>query len=138
MTEKRTATSPLTPKEKTRQKAQTISRASAKKLKGQQDAKTKISARVAVAAQKAKKKEKVINAMKYSHPEAGIPENPRLVPQGKEDTKNIYFKALGARIAKRAYELYEAKGGGHGHDLEDWLEAERQILSVEVVGEHPN
>jgi len=31
------------------------------------------------------------------------------------------------RIAARAYELYEARGGDHGQDLEDWLQAEREI-----------
>lgn len=31
------------------------------------------------------------------------------------------------RIATRAYELYEARGGEHGQDLDDWLQAERQI-----------
>jgi outer membrane protein TolC len=31
------------------------------------------------------------------------------------------------RIARRAYELYERRGGTGGHDLQDWLEAERQI-----------
>jgi hypothetical protein len=31
------------------------------------------------------------------------------------------------RIAARAYELYEARGGDHGQDLADWLQAERQI-----------
>ena len=30
-------------------------------------------------------------------------------------------------IAKRAYEIYEARGGQHGADFDDWLEAERQI-----------
>ena len=33
------------------------------------------------------------------------------------------------RIAQRAYELYEQRGYAHGHDREDWLEAERQLLS---------
>ena len=33
------------------------------------------------------------------------------------------------RIAQRAYELYAQRGHAHGHDREDWLEAERQILS---------
>ncbi len=32
------------------------------------------------------------------------------------------------RIAVRAYELYQERGGGDGHDLDDWLEAERAIL----------
>ncbi len=30
-------------------------------------------------------------------------------------------------IAARAYDLYLARGGGHGHDVEDWLTAERQL-----------
>ncbi len=30
-------------------------------------------------------------------------------------------------IALRAYELYLARGGEDGHDLEDWLEARRQL-----------
>src|SRR5712691_4064886 len=31
-------------------------------------------------------------------------------------------------IASRAYELFEARGFTHGHDLEDWLRAESEIL----------
>jgi len=30
-------------------------------------------------------------------------------------------------IAARAWELYTARGGDHGHDQQDWLEAERQL-----------
>ncbi|MEO7190756.1 MAG: DUF2934 domain-containing protein [Vicinamibacterales bacterium] len=30
-------------------------------------------------------------------------------------------------IWDRAYQLWEAKGGSHGHDREDWFEAERQL-----------
>lgn len=32
-------------------------------------------------------------------------------------------------IAKRAYELYSERGYRHGNALDDWLEAEREILS---------
>ncbi|HSB15473.1 MAG TPA: DUF2934 domain-containing protein [Bryobacteraceae bacterium] len=32
-------------------------------------------------------------------------------------------------IAKRAYELYSERGYRHGYALDDWLEAEREILS---------
>ena len=32
------------------------------------------------------------------------------------------------RIARRAYELYLARGGSHGSDWEDWLRAERELL----------
>jgi Protein of unknown function (DUF2934) len=31
------------------------------------------------------------------------------------------------RIAMRAHEIYEARGGQHGKALEDWLTAEREI-----------
>ena len=30
-------------------------------------------------------------------------------------------------IAKKAYALYLARGAGDGHDLGDWLEAERSL-----------
>ncbi len=32
-------------------------------------------------------------------------------------------------IAKRAYELYSERGYRHGYALDDWLDAEREILS---------
>ena len=32
-----------------------------------------------------------------------------------------------AKIQERAYALFERSGREHGHDLEHWLEAERQI-----------
>jgi hypothetical protein len=30
-------------------------------------------------------------------------------------------------IEKRAYEIYQARGGRHGADQQDWLEAEREV-----------
>jgi hypothetical protein len=30
-------------------------------------------------------------------------------------------------VADRAYEFYQRRGGEHGHDQDDWLEAERQM-----------
>ena len=30
-------------------------------------------------------------------------------------------------VARRAYELFLARGAAHGLDLDDWLEAERQL-----------
>jgi Protein of unknown function (DUF2934) len=29
-------------------------------------------------------------------------------------------------VAQRAYRRFEARGYEHGHDMEDWLEAERE------------
>ena len=34
-----------------------------------------------------------------------------------------------SKIARRAHEIYEARGGQHGKALEDWLQAEREIDS---------
>jgi hypothetical protein len=31
------------------------------------------------------------------------------------------------RIAQRAYQLYVERGGNDGRDLDDWLEAEREL-----------
>jgi hypothetical protein len=36
-------------------------------------------------------------------------------------------------VARRAYELFLARGQAQGHDVEDWLEAERQ-LEAESMG----
>ncbi len=33
-----------------------------------------------------------------------------------------------ALIARRAYELFLQRGGEHGHDWEDWLAAERELV----------
>lgn len=30
-------------------------------------------------------------------------------------------------LARRAYELYQARGREPGHELEDWLQAEREV-----------
>ena len=30
-------------------------------------------------------------------------------------------------IARRAYELYERRGGEHGHAWDDWFQAEREL-----------
>jgi hypothetical protein len=34
------------------------------------------------------------------------------------------------RIAQKAYEIYQRRGRRDGHDLEDWLEAERIVSKV--------
>jgi len=41
------------------------------------------------------------------------------------------------RIAQRAYTLYERRGGVHGLDVEDWLEAERLVLAESRAGSRP-
>ena len=31
------------------------------------------------------------------------------------------------QVAQRAYERFQMRGGTHGHDQEDWFEAEREL-----------
>jgi hypothetical protein len=31
-------------------------------------------------------------------------------------------------VARKAYELFERLGEEHGHDMDDWLEAERLVV----------
>jgi DUF2934 family protein len=33
-------------------------------------------------------------------------------------------------IARRAYEIYVSRGGNHGFDLADWLQAESQVTTI--------
>jgi hypothetical protein len=42
---------------------------------------------------------------------------------------NGYSQDVHARISERAYALYEARGRKHNRALEDWLEAEQQVLN---------
>ena len=50
---------------------------------------------------------------------------PPSAPQDSGDTTAATIDR--ERIANRAYERYMARGGADGQDLEDWLEAEREL-----------
>ena len=52
-------------------------------------------------------------------PEEPSPE----LPTPEQDLPERRFE----RIAVRAREIYEARGGEHGQDLDDWLQAEREV-----------
>jgi len=45
-------------------------------------------------------------------------------------TRTTDAASLGERIRLRAYKLYEARGRRDGHDLDDWLQAEAEILGT--------
>lgn len=40
-----------------------------------------------------------------------------------------------ADIANLAYQKFEAHGHQHGRDLEDWVEAERELLATRAAGD---
>jgi len=64
---------------------------------------------------KSRKRENVIEGQ-FSQPVA--------IESGPSDTDRH-------RVAERAYYLYQARGGGHGRDLDDWLTAEREVTGRE-------
>jgi hypothetical protein len=58
-------------------------------------------------------------------------------PARKEFTGRTDDRLQHQRIAERAYELHQKRGGYHGQDLEDWLEAERMLLSEQKTSGKP-
>ena len=53
----------------------------------------------------------------------------RLSPAHPESDK-LSFQQIEERIRARAYEIYEDRGRGDGHALDDWLEAKAEVLGV--------
>ena len=47
-------------------------------------------------------------------------------PKGMPENKEI--PELHERIAMRAYQIFEDSGYVHGHDLENWLQAEQKVM----------
>lgn len=43
--------------------------------------------------------------------------------------KKVSREQLQDMISMKAYEIYEQKGGFHGDDMSDWLEAEKLVAS---------
>ena len=51
-----------------------------------------------------------------------------------QKTEELRIHLLGTdgireRVSLRAYELYERRGAAAGHELEDWAQAENEVLS---------
>ncbi len=53
----------------------------------------------------------------------------RLSPAHPENG-NLNFQQIEERIRIRAHEIYEERGEGGEHALDDWLEAKAQVLGV--------
>ena len=45
-------------------------------------------------------------------------------PEQQQQRRNIVTRE---QIAVRAYEIFVARGGQHGSDVADWLQAEREL-----------
>lgn len=56
--------------------------------------------------------------------QSDISDSPRgSVPSAEPTTNHVG----GDDVARRAYELYERRGGEDGHDWDDWFQAEHEI-----------
>ena len=70
-------------------------------------------------------KPKAIGSVEAEQPSQEIVGEERLVINSEREQE----------IRRRAYELYLERGEEPGHDLEDWLQAERELASHEIT--HP-
>lgn len=61
------------------------------------------------------------------HPHQSAPPSTSLNLRNIEDL-HWEMQAVQLAIARRAYELFEARGCEHGHDWEDWFRAESELL----------
>ena len=61
---------------------------------------------------------------KFENTEAATPLE---IPTGADSKQPTNPSASHEEIAQRAYRRFEERGSEHGHDLEDWLEAEREV-----------
>jgi len=59
-------------------------------------------------------------------PEAAIDARPDAAADGRRST-SMSSEPSEEDIRLRAYQRYVQRGGGHGMDFEDWLEAEREL-----------
>ena len=63
--------------------------------------------------------------------EQSPPQRRAATTQVKLVTPNILLNRkneIQSKIARRAYELFESRGFVHGHDIDDWIEAELELL----------
>lgn len=73
-----------------------------------------------------------------------VPRPKELVPEGGEpeivrsdlQMNSVDFADRGARIAQRAYEISQRRGFASGAELDDWLQAEKEI-DAEFQQDHP-
>lgn len=56
--------------------------------------------------------------------------NPKSV-QERPTTRHLRAVPSHEEIARRAYELWQARGGGHGGHEEDWFRAEQELMRSE-------
>ena len=53
--------------------------------------------------------------------------------EGEKEERPVVNPAREEEIKRRAYEIYLERGEEPGRDLEDWLQAERELASPEIT-----
>jgi hypothetical protein len=55
-----------------------------------------------------------------------------VTPRAAQSTAktDVVTRVSAEAISRRAYSLFEARGSEHGHDVEDWLVAETELLTA--------
>jgi Protein of unknown function (DUF2934) len=71
---------------------------------------------------------KTTQATRLPQTEALITATPAPAPKSEVRKPKAY--PTHQEIAKRAHELYLARGSAHGRDREDWIQAERELLAA--------
>ena len=61
-----------------------------------------------------------------------MPAAPKTAPSTART--NVRTRVPAEAISHRAYDLFQARGSKHGHDVEDWLEAETEFLNQRRLG----
>ena len=51
-----------------------------------------------------------------------------------ESSEDPHKQIIQSTVAKRAYQIFEKRGRGHGFDLEDWMSAEKELLRDDFDG----
>lgn len=55
----------------------------------------------------------------------------------RSDVDRTIIKAHDELVRRAAYSLYEARGRVDGHEVEDWLNAEREVAQAESATRQP-
>jgi len=50
-----------------------------------------------------------------------------------QDEIDRHMKSVFDLVARRAYELFESRGNEHGHDSEDWFQAESEVFQPVTI-----
>ena len=68
-----------------------------------------------------------------SKPKASGSEAKQLSTAVGEEERSVVNSAREQEIKRRAYEIYLERGEEPGRDLEDWLQAERELARHEIT-----